>query len=188
MTLKIILGVVIATIIGLVVLQFIDPNLSNSLFGTKSTDSTNTTTIDDDETTASFSVNGYVVNPGKYLLTFEGVTMENLLNAAGGVTKEADERCYYLEAGIEKNASYYIPTKYDVSNICGSDELTKVNVNTDNATILQTISGIGSTIADAIVNYRSINGNFYTLEGLLNVTGIGNSKFTQIKNYVILHE
>jgi len=188
MTLKIILGVVIATIIGLVVLQFIDPNMSNSLFGTKSNDETNTTTVDEDDTTASFTINGYVVNPGKYLLTFEGATMEDLINAAGGVTKEADERCYYLEASIEKDENYYIPTKYDVSNICGSDEITKVNVNTDNEEALQTISGIGSTIAEAIVNYRSINGNFYTLESLLNVTGIGNSKFTQIKNYVILHE
>jgi competence protein ComEA len=187
MTLKIILGVVIATIIGLVVFQFIDPNMSNSLFGTKDSTEENTTTVDD-ESSASFTIDGYVVNPGKYLLTMDGATMEDLINAAGGVTSEADDRCYYLEAEITKNESYYIPTKYDVTNVCGSDVISKVNVNTDNSEKLQTISGIGSIIAEAIINYRSTNGLFYTLEGLMNVQGIGNSKFTQIKNYVILHE
>ena len=53
---------------------------------------------------------------------------------------------------------------------------------------LQKISGIGSVIADAIINYRTDNGLYYTLESLMDVQGIGNSKFTQIKNYVILHE
>ena len=53
---------------------------------------------------------------------------------------------------------------------------------------MQTISGIGSVLGNAIVEYRESNGIFYTIEGLMNVPGIGNSKFTQIKDYVILHE
>jgi len=188
MTLKIILGVVLATIIGLVVFQFIDPNLSSSLFGTKDSTDDNTTTIDEDEDTFSFTIDGYVVNPGKYLLKMEEPTLEDLISAAGGVTSDADKRCYYLEAAIKENETYYIPTKFDVTNVCGSDIIEKVNVNSDSSEELQQISGIGSVIADAIINYRTDNGLFYTLESLMEVQGIGNSKFTQIKNFVILHE
>jgi competence protein ComEA helix-hairpin-helix repeat region len=185
MSLKIILGVVIATIIGLIIMQIIDPNIIGSIFNTSETTDTDDTSTDG---TGSFSITGYVVNPGKYNLTIEGASMEDLINSAGGATSNADDRCYYLDATILENESYYIPTKYDVTNVCGSDEIEKVNINSDNSSKLQEISGIGSVIADAIIDYRETNGLFYTLEGLLNVSGIGNSKFTQIKDYVILHE
>lgn len=187
--LKIVLGVVIVTIIGLIVLQFVDPNINNNFFGTQQTDDPNKINgKEDDDEKGAFSIKGNVVNPGKYLLTMNDTTMSDLINAAGGVTSNADERCYYLEAKLEVNQTYYIPTKFDITDVCGDDEIKKVNINIDNADILQTISGIGNVLSDAIVEYRDVNGLFYTIEALKNVKGVGNSKFEQIKDYVILHE
>ena len=188
--LKIILAVVVVTIIGLVVLQFVDPNMGNSIFNTQQSDDSNTTTYDGDEDdeTGAFTIKGNVVNPGKYLLTLDGTTMQDLINAAGGVTSNADDRCYYLEATLTANESYYISSKLDVTDVCGDDEIKKVNINIDDAEALQGISGIGSAISEAIVEYRETNGIYYTIETLKNVTGVGNSTFEKIKDYVILHE
>lgn len=186
--LKIILGVVIVTIIGIIVMQFVDPNLSNSLFPTQETDDPNSIDYNDDEDKGAFTIKGNVVNPGKYLLNKDGAAMSDLINAAGGVTSNADDRCYYLEAKIEVEQSYYIPTKFDITDVCGDDEIKKVNINIDDSETLQTISGIGNVLSDAIVEYRDVNGLFYTIESLKNVKGVGNSKFEQIKDYVILHE
>ncbi len=63
----------------------------------------------------------------------------------------------------------------------------KVNVNSDDATTLATVSGITTTIANSIVSYRSENGEFSTLEQLLEVYGIGNATYRKIRGYVILH-
>lgn len=187
--LKIILAVVVVTIIGIVVMQFVDPNMGNNIFSTQQTDDSNTTTYsDDDDEKGAFTIKGNVVNPGKYLLTYEGTTMSDLINAAGGVTSNADDRCYYLEATLTPNETYYISTKFDVTDVCGDDEIKKVNVNADDSDALQTISGIGSVIGSSIVGYRESNGMFYTIESLKNVNGIGNSVFEKIKDYVILHE
>jgi competence protein ComEA len=188
MVLKVILGVVIVTIIGLVVMQIIDPNVGGKIFGTQETEDPNTTTEEEEDGKGSFTINGNVVNPGKYLLTADGAKMEDLINAAGGVNSNADDRCFYLEATITPNEKYYISTKFDITDVCGDDEIEKVNINIDDSEALQTISGLGSVIADAIVKYRNENGLYYTIESLMNVSGIGNSKFAQIKDYVILHE
>ena len=179
---KIMIIVIVATLVGLVVLQFIDPNSNISLL--------NPTTSDDDsdDTTGSFTIKGYVVNPGTYLLSYTNTTMEDLISAAGGVTSYADSRAYFLEAELTPNNTYYISTKYDTTDVCGSDEIKKVNVNSDDEDELQEISGIGATIAESIINYRDNNGYFYTIEDLLNVSGIGSSKFSLIKDHVILHE
>lgn len=181
------MGVIVATFIGLIALQFIDPNMSNNLFGTKETNEKNEL-VEEDGETGSFSINGSVVNPGTYKLKMDGVTMEDLITASGGTNSSADNRCFYLDSKIKNNESYYIPTRYDATDVCGNDELKKVNVNADSVDVLQTISGIGTVLADSIVKYRETNGLYYTIESLMNVSGIGNSKFSQIKDYVILHE
>ena len=48
------------------------------------------------------------------------------------------------------------------------------------------ISGIGSTIATAIVNYRNDNGSFGRIEDIKNVNGIGNATFEKVKNYITI--
>ena len=181
---KVLIAVVIVTIVGLVVMQFIDPKSSTSIFNRNDK---NTTFYDED--TGSFTIQGYVINPGTYLLSIkDSPTMGDLINAAGGLSSNADDRCFYVTASLTEGETYYVPTKFDANDICGDVTIPKVNVNSDNEEKLQTISGIGAALATSIVDYRSSNGSFYTLEALKKVSGIGNSKFAQIKDYVILHD
>ena len=49
------------------------------------------------------------------------------------------------------------------------------------------INGIGASTAQAIIDYRNENGDFTCLEDLLKVSGIGNSTFEKIKDYVTLY-
>lgn len=50
----------------------------------------------------------------------------------------------------------------------------EVNINTDSAaTLAEGLKGVGMKKAEAIVQYRKDNGNFSSLDELLNVPGIG---------------
>ena len=60
----------------------------------------------------------------------------------------------------------------------------KININTDNKERLMTISGIGSSKADAIIEYRTKNGNFKTTEDIMNVSGISKTIYDKIKDTI----
>lgn len=60
----------------------------------------------------------------------------------------------------------------------------KININTATAAELQTISGIGASLADRIVTYREKNGPFKTTEDLTQVKGIGQKKYETIKDQI----
>lgn len=60
----------------------------------------------------------------------------------------------------------------------------KININTDNKERLMTISGIGSSKADAIIEYRTKNGNFKTTEDIMNVSGISKTIYDKIKDII----
>ena len=61
---------------------------------------------------------------------------------------------------------------------------TVVNINKADEKELQSLNGIGESLATSIVQYRKENGNFETIEDLKNVPGIGDSKFENIKEYI----
>lgn len=48
-----------------------------------------------------------------------------------------------------------------------------VNINTADVTVLENVKGLGPTKAQAIVDYRTKNGNFKSVQDLQNVAGIG---------------
>lgn len=54
--------------------------------------------------------------------------------------------------------------------------VTLVNVNTATAEELETLTGIGPSLAQAIIDYRAEHGDFTAAEDLLNVKGIGEAK------------
>ena len=178
--LKIIAIVVVATIIGIVAMNFIP-----ALFGGGG--GGDPTQIVDDPNKLTIGITGQVVKPGNYILEPES-NLQDLIDKAGGVNSNADERCYYPDLTIEENKEYYIAPKYDLGDICGDEPLIKVNVNDGSKEELMTISGIGDAIASQIIAHRNENGVFYCLEDLMDVNGIGNATFEKLKDSIYLHE
>lgn len=58
----------------------------------------------------------------------------------------------------------------------------KVNLNTATQDQLETLPGIGPAIAKRILEHRTKVGKFGRIEELMNVKGIGEKKFQQIKD------
>ena len=65
-----------------------------------------------------------------------------------------------------------------------ADEGMKVNLNTADATVLETLPGIGPTKAMAVIEYRQQNGAFKTVDDLKNVSGIGDKTLEQLRDKI----
>ncbi|PNV79771.1 MAG: competence protein ComEA, partial [Dictyoglomus turgidum] len=60
----------------------------------------------------------------------------------------------------------------------------KVNINTASKEELESLPGIGPTLAQRIIEYREENGPFGSAEDLLNVKGIGEKKLERIRDQI----
>lgn len=60
----------------------------------------------------------------------------------------------------------------------------KININTADAEELTALPGIGEKISERIVEYRTENGLFYSIEEIMEVSGIGEAKFEAIKDMI----
>ena len=60
-----------------------------------------------------------------------------------------------------------------------------IDINTADAETLSTLPGIGPTLAQRIVEYRETWGEFYYIEDIMNVEGIGPSTFENIKDLIM---
>jgi competence protein ComEA len=78
----------------------------------------------------------------------------------------------------------------EVNNCIESDskdeQSVKVNINNASVEELMSLSGIGESKANAIVTYRENNGNFKGIEEIKNVSGIGDSLFENIKDDITI--
>lgn len=66
----------------------------------------------------------------------------------------------------------------------GEAESVVINLNTATAQELSTLDGIDTVIAAAIIDYRTENGGFKSVDELKNIKGIGDVKFRKISPYV----
>ena len=74
-----------------------------------------------------------------------------------------------------------------------NDEITAptrvlVNVNTADAAELETLTGIGPSLAQAIIDYRAEHGDFTAAEELLLVKGIGEAKLEGFRTQITFTE
>ncbi|NRG97894.1 ComEA family DNA-binding protein [Streptococcus suis] len=138
-------------------------------------------------------VKGAVAKPGLYTLE-EGSRVNDAVDAAGGLTSQADPKSINLAQKLSDEAVVYVASKDEnvsvVSNTTASSAMSqegnesKVNLNTATEADLQTISGIGAKRAADIIAYREANGGFMSVDDLNNVSGIGDKTMESIRPYV----
>ena len=134
---------------------------------------------------------GEVVSPGVYELD-ENSRIEDAINIAGGLTKDAFLRDVNLACILEDAMKIYIPNKNDNENIeIISGNTTNptstsngININKADASELESIPGIGPSTAQKIITYRNENGKFSSIDDIKNISGIGDKKFESIKEYL----
>jgi len=60
----------------------------------------------------------------------------------------------------------------------------QIDINTATAEQFDLLPGIGEELAQRIVDYRETHGNFKSIDELMNVSGIGEKKFANIKDFI----
>lgn len=144
-------------------------------------------------------IDGEVVNQGLVTLK-EGSRISDAISAAGGTTEFADISKVNLAYELKDAQKVYIPSIYDeektiyIQNDAGTNVIVSdtssnsslININTASQTELETLPGIGSSTATKIIDYRTKNGSFKKIEDIMNVTGIGEAKFNNIKDYICI--
>lgn len=68
----------------------------------------------------------------------------------------------------------------------GENSTNIININTANAEQLTSLTGIGEAKAKAIIEYRNVNGAFKSIDDIMEVSGIGESVFVKIKDYITI--
>ncbi len=143
---------------------------------------------------------GEVRNQGVVTLN-KGQRIMDAIEKAGGVTEEADLSKVNLAFVLSDGQKVRIPSVNDeagsgeefvtagggynvVQGGSGGSVGVKVNINNASQTELETISGVGPSLAAKIINYREKNGKFRSIEELKNISGIGDAKFEGMKDFV----
>lgn len=152
----------------------------------------------------------------------KGQRVSDLIEKAGGTTKNADTSIINLSKKLTDEMVVIIYSKAEVNNLkqsskkteivcpnvndaCISEENkteiliennnqdtksetknTKISINSASLEELQTLNGIGTSKAKAIVEYRKQNGKFKNIEDLLNIKGIGESLLEKIKDNITI--
>lgn len=135
-------------------------------------------------------VKGAVEKAGMYPIT-SGMRLMDVVDLAGGFTAEADQNQVNFSKLLMDQEVVYIPKVGETipsleKNVAAGEaaEDSKVNLNTADATELQTLSGIGEKKAQDIISYRETNGSFQTVEDLLNVSGIGDKTLENLREMI----
>jgi competence protein ComEA len=138
-------------------------------------------------------VAGAVEKSGVYSL-LEGSRVVDAVNAAGGATAEADLDATNLAQPLIDGQKVWVPkvgeqvgTTPAGEGVGASGSGEKVNINAAGLTELQTLPGIGPSLAKRIIDYRNNSGSFRQIEDITNVSGIGAKRFEQLKDYISVH-
>lgn len=179
--LKIIIGIIALTVVGIIVFKAIDP--------TQETAGGNapTTLVSNDSKTISCRISGEVTHPGTYKCDINA-TLADLIQVASGETSNADGLAYDTSYVLQQGLEFYIAPKYKIDSICATDPIVKFNVNTASEEEIREVSGVGVAIAKAIVNHRQSGNTFKRIEDIKNVSGIGNATFEKLKNIIRLRD
>ena len=169
----------------------------------------------DEVTKIKVDIKGCIVSPDVYEVDSNSRVID-IINIAGGTTEDADTDninlskkvsdedviIIYSREELENNKKSY-EEKIDycttdnnsacATNVVTFDDNNKedtnstiININTATVEDFMKLSGIGEAKAKAIVEYRNSIGSFSKVEDIKNVTGIGDSIFDKIKDYLTI--
>lgn len=203
---KVIIVIIAATIILILIHEkliknedFIETNIDLNIMQTEEN-------VIDDENSGKIIIyiTGEIQKEGVYELK-ENSRVLDAIEIAGGLKENANIEDINLAQILEDESKIYIPNKNDenikndnqnnIDNISKNTTETikkdgtiikseKININTASQTELETLPGIGPSTALKIVNYRKEKGKFKNIEDIKNVSGIGESKFSKIKDLI----
>lgn len=128
---------------------------------------------------------GEVEHPGLYALS-DGDRAVDVVAAAGGFTKDADPGAVNLARFLSDGEQIVVPAVGEAAPASGPSADGKVNLNTADATALETLPRIGPAMAQRILDWREQNGRFSAVEDLLDVAGIGDATFAGLKDLVTI--
>ena len=130
-----------------------------------------------------------------------------VLTKAGGATPDADLKTVNLAKIVKDQDSFYIPQKgenpvganesssvrnntdgNETATSKNSDQTEQVDLNTADATKLQTLDGIGQKKAEKIIEYRKEHSNFKEITDLKKISGIGDKIFNAIKDRILVSD
>ena len=126
--------------------------------------------------TKQVEVKGEVNNPGVVTLKWEG-TAEDAIEKAGGLTETADTQSISLMEQISPDTVLVIPSIQETKDL--------VSINNASLEELDTLPGVGPSIAQRIIEYRKEQ-PFTSLDDLKNVKGIGDKTFEKMKEQISL--
>ncbi|MBO5130878.1 MULTISPECIES: helix-hairpin-helix domain-containing protein [unclassified Clostridium] len=140
-------------------------------------------------------IKGEVMNPDVYTLN-EGSIIKDLIEAAGGLTQEADISNINRAKEIKNHELIIIRNINDLNieeeyatedkEINEESDDGKISINDSDLSKLKEIPGIGEVKANSIISYREKNNGFKSIEELKNVDGIGEKTFEKIKDSIKL--
>ena len=143
------------------------------------------------ETVIFVDIKGAVKNPGVYQMKV-GDRVKDALDAAGGLTAEADSQKVNLAQRVEDQMVIVVPKVGEEAEALPAGTTSKevakegkVNINTATVEELKTLKGVGEKKAEAIIEYRKKNGSFKTKEDLMKVRGIGKKLFDSFQERIV---
>ena len=148
--------------------------------------------VNQEETEIYVDVQGAVNKPGVYVLHGKSRLYE-AIDMAEGLTLEADISRINQAQLLQDGEKIYVPkvneefTADIITDQCsGGIKDTKININTATSEELETITGIGPSTAEKIIDYRKNHGGFLSIEDLMNVKGIGEKTFEKFKDKITI--
>ena len=126
-----------------------------------------------------------------------GSRVNDAILAAGGFAGDANQGAINLAGMLQDGQQVNVPAMAPTAIAAGATRSSGgvatqatlgstilVNINTATLEELDTLPQIGPVTAQKIIDYRTANGPFKTIEGLMDVDGIGQATFDKLKNLV----
>ena len=133
---------------------------------------------------------GAVKHPGVYRLHGDARVCD-AVDAAGGLSRKADASAVNQARLLTDGEQITIPRKGKKSSTkgrTGTDDKVSglVNINQADLAELMTLAGIGEAKAQLIIDYRTENGSFSSIEDIMKISGIKEGIYNRIKDQITI--